>query len=113
MEAFREMLALYDLPRSPSSQRQIGGIKSIAQRPTTAWLDGNPFTCLVRGVEVRIGIDEEAFIGSGIHAFAEVVARFLALYVHANSFTQLVIVSHKTGEALLTCEPRSGDLRLL
>jgi type VI secretion system protein ImpG len=113
VEAFREMLALYDLPRSPSSQRQIGGIKSIAQRPTTTWLDGNPFTCLVRGVEVKIGIDEEAFIGSGIHAFAEVIARFLALYVHANSFTQLVIVSHKTGEALLTCEPRSGDLRLL
>ncbi|MCD2517818.1 type VI secretion system baseplate subunit TssF [Massilia sp. G4R7] len=113
VEAFREMLALYDLPRSPSSQRQIGGIKSIAQQATTAWLDGNPFTCLVRGVEVRLGIDEEAFVGSGIHAFADVIARFLALYVHANSFTQLVIVSHKTGEALLTCEPRSGDLRLL
>ena len=113
VDAFREMLALYDLPRSPSSQRQIGGIKTISQRPTTAWLSGNPFTCLVRGVEVRLGIDEEAFVGSGIHAFAQVIERFLALYVHANSFTQLVIVSHKTGEALLTCEPRSGDLRLL
>lgn len=113
VEAFREMLALYDLPRSPSSQRQIGGIKAIAQRLSTAWLSGNPFTCLVRGVEVRLSIDEEAFVGSGIHAFAQVIERFLALYVHANSFTQLVIVSHKTGEALLTCEPRSGDLRLL
>jgi len=113
VEAFREMLALYDLPRSPSSQRQIGGIKTIAQRATTAWLAGNPFTCLVRGLEVRLGIDEEAFVGSGIHAFAQVIERFLALYVHANSFTQLIIVSHKTGEALLTCEPRSGDSSLL
>ena len=113
VEAFREMLALYDLPRSPSSQRQIGGIKAIAQRAATTWLAGNPFTCLVRGVEVRLSIDEEAFVGSGIHAFAQIVERFLALYVHANSFTQLVIVSNKTGEELLTCQPRSGDLSLL
>ncbi|MFC5460014.1 type VI secretion system baseplate subunit TssF [Massilia niabensis] len=113
VDAFREMLALYDLPRSPSSQRQIGGIQAIEQRTASAWLAGNPFTCLVRGVEVRLSIDEEAFIGSGIHAFAHIVERFLALYVHANSFTQLVIVSAKTGEELFTCLPKSGDLSLL
>jgi len=111
--AFREMLALYDLPRSPSSQRQIGGIVAIAYTPSSAWLPGNPFACLVRGVEVRLTIDEEAFVGSGIHVFAHVIERFLALYVHANSFTRLIIVSHKTGEKLLTCLPRSGDLSLL
>jgi type VI secretion system protein ImpG len=113
IDAFREMLALYDLPRSPSSQRQIGGIAGIEQRTTCAWMAGNPFTCLVRGVEVRLAIDEEAFVGSGIHAFAHIIERFLALYVHANSFTQLVVVSNKTGEELLTCLPRSGDLSLL
>jgi type VI secretion system protein ImpG len=113
VEAFREMLALYDLPRSPSSQRQIGGIQAIEQGATTAWLAGNPFNCLVRGVLVRLAIDEEAFIGSGIHAFTHIVERFLALYVHANSFTQLVIVSAKTGEDLFTCTPKSGDLSLL
>ena len=113
VDAFREMLALYDLPRSPSSQRQIGGIKAIEQRAASTWLAGNPFTCLVRGVEVRLTIDEEAFIGSGIHAFAHIVERFLALYVHANSFTQLAIVSAKTGEELFTCLPKSGDLSLL
>ena len=113
VEAFREMLALYDLPRSPSSQRQIGGIVSIEQQPTTAWLAGNPFNCLVRGVQVRLAIDQEAFIGSGIHAFAHIVERFLALYVHANSFTQLVVVSAKTGEEIYVCTPKSGDLSLL
>jgi type VI secretion system protein ImpG len=113
IEAFREMLALYDLPRSASSQRQIGGMRAIEQKATSAWLAGNPFNCLVRGVQVRLVIDEEAFVGSGIHAFATIVERFLALYVHANSFTQLVIISAKTGEALFTCQPRSGDLSLL
>ncbi|MFL6656569.1 MAG: type VI secretion system baseplate subunit TssF [Massilia sp.] len=113
LDAFREMLALYDLPRSPSSQRQIGGISDIVHKPANAWLPGNPFACLVRGVEVRLTIDEEAFVGSGIHAFAHIIERFLGLYVHANSFTQLVMVSNKTGEELLKCTPRSGDLSLL
>ena len=113
LDAFREMLTLYDLQRSPSSQRQIGGIAAIAHKPANTWLPGNPFACLVRGVEVRLTIDEEAFVGSGIHAFAHIVERFLGLYVHANSFTQLVIVSSKTGEELLTCKPRSGALSLL
>ncbi|WP_296943970.1 type VI secretion system baseplate subunit TssF [uncultured Massilia sp.] len=113
VDAFREMLALYDLPRSPASQRQIGGIVAVEHRPATAWLAGNPFACMVRGIEVRLEIDEEAFVGSGVDAFAHIVERFLGLYVHANSFTQLVIVSNKTGGELLRCMPRSGDLSLL
>ena len=113
LDAFREMLTLYDLPRSPASQRQIGGVLAVAHKSTTAWLAGNPFACLVRGIEVRLTIDEEAFVGSGIHAFAHIVERFLGLYVHANSFTQLVLVSHQSGEELLRCAPRSGDLSLL
>lgn len=113
LDAFREMLALYDLQRSPSSQRQIGGIAAIAHKAANAWLPGNPFACLVRGVEVRVTIDEEAFVGSGIHAFAHIIERFLGLYVHANSFTRLVVASSRTGEELLSCTPRSGDLSLL
>jgi type VI secretion system protein ImpG len=113
IDAFREMLTLYDLPRSPASQRQIGGIVAVAHKAASTWLQGNPFACLVRGIEVALTVDEEAFVGSGIHAFAQIVERFLGLYVHANSFTQLVIKSSKNGEELLRCLPRSGDLSLL
>ena len=113
VDAFQEMLTLYDLPRSPTSQRQIRGICAIASKAANHWLPGNPFACLVRGVEVSLTIDEEAFVGSGIHAFTHIVERFLGLYVHANSFTQLVVVSRKSGEELLRCTPRSGDLNLV
>ena len=113
LQAFQEMLTLYDLPRSPISQRQISGITAIDHKATNAWLPGNPFACLVRGIEVRLTIDEEAFVGSGIHAFGHIIECFLGLYVHANSFTQLVMVSNKTGEELLRCSPRSGDLNLV
>ena len=113
IDSFREMLALYDLPRSAATQRQIGGIRAIAYRTATTWLPGHPFARLVRGLEVRLTIAEDAFVGVGIHAFAQIIERFLGLYVHANSFTQLTIVSEATGEDLFTCPPRSGDLSLL
>ena len=112
IEAFQETLTLYDLSRSPTSQRQIGAISAIEHRASTAWLPGNPFASLVRGIEVRLTIDEEGFIGSGMHVFASIVDRFLGLYVHANSFTQLVLASKRTGEELLRCRARSGDLSL-
>jgi len=113
VDAFREMLTLYDLPRSAISQRQIRGIAAIDSKAANAWLPGNPFASLVRGIEVRLTIDEEAFIGSGIHAFAHVIECFFGLYVHANSFVQLAIVSKKTGEDIWRCAPRSGDLNLV
>jgi type VI secretion system protein ImpG len=112
LDAFREILTLYDLSRSPTSQRQIGAIVSIEHRASTAWLPGNPFASLVRGIEVRMVLDDEGFVGSGLHIFASVIDRFLGLYVHINSFTQLVIFSRRTGEELLRCRARSGDLNL-
>ncbi len=113
LEAFQEMLRLYDLPHSATSQRLIAGITNLQSQAINAWLPGNPFAALVRGVEARMTIDEDSFVGSGIHVFTRLVDHFLGLYVNANSFTQLVIVSHKTGEELLKCSPRSGSLSLV
>jgi type VI secretion system protein ImpG len=111
--AFQEMLRLYDLPRSAISQRQIGGVVGIEHKAAKAWLAGNPFACLVRGIEIHLTIEEESFVGSGVHAFAHILDRFFGLYVTANSFTQVIILSSKTGEELLRCLPRSGDLSLV
>ena len=113
VDAFKEILSLYDLPRTAISQRQINGIVDLKSRPTQTWLKGNPFASLVRGTEVTMTIDEENFVGSGMHVFSHVVDHFLGLYTNANSFTQLVVVSEKTGEELLRCLPRSGDLSLV
>lgn len=116
LDTMRETLALYDLPRSGTSQRQIGGIVALAARPGTAWLRNRYGAALVHGVEVRMTIDEEAFAGSSLFVFGQVVSRFLGLYVHVNSFTRLVLVSNgegQQGRELLRCEPRNGSLALL
>lgn len=109
LAAFKEMLTLYDLARSAATRRQIDGILDIEQRETTVWLPGKPFASFVRGLEVRITIDKASFVGSGLDVFARCIDRFLGLYVHLNSFIQLVILSERTGEELIRCAPRTGE----
>ncbi|MBE1161100.1 type VI secretion system baseplate subunit TssF [Dyella acidiphila] len=109
LPALKEMLRLYDLPRSATSARQIDGIVSLEHRSVTAWLSGRHFASVARGTEIRLGIDEDHFVGTGIHVFASVLDHFFGLYVHANSFTQLVLLSSRSGEELIRCSPRSGE----
>lgn len=109
LPALKEMLRLYDLQRSSVSGRQIDGIVSLEHAPTTAWLPGKQFASVVRGIEIRLGIDEAAFVGHGISAFTRVLDHFFGLYVHANSFTQLTLLSADSGEVLTRCPARSGE----
>jgi type VI secretion system protein ImpG len=94
---------------SSVSGRQIEGIVGIEHHPTTAWLPGRHFASVVRGLEIRVTVDEANFVGAGIAAFSQVLDRFFGLYVHANSFTQLVLLSSHNSEVLVRCDPRSGE----
>lgn len=113
IEALRELLRLYDLPRSATNSRQLAGLIGIEYRAASACLPGNPFATFVRGTEVLLSVDEQNFVGSGLRLFAQVLDRFFALYVHTNSFTQLKLVSARTKEELIVCPRRSGDSPLL
>ncbi|TFW34623.1 type VI secretion system baseplate subunit TssF [Massilia horti] len=109
----REMLALYDLAQTPVSRRQIGGIIAIDQSETTAWMRHKRGSSLVHGMEVRLTLDEDAYVGAGLHLFVQVLDQFLGMYVHLNSFIELVILSHQSGKELFRCRPRSGTMNLV
>jgi type VI secretion system protein ImpG len=111
-DGLHEMLSLYDLTQSAVSQRQIAGITSLEHVETTTWIRHKRGPSLAHGTQVRLTIDEEAFVGAGLHLFAQVIDRFFALYVQMNSFIELVIVSHHSGEELFRCKPRSGSMSL-
>lgn len=113
LPALKEMLRLYDHGRSAVSSRQIEALVAIEQRPATQWLPGKPFATFVRGIELQLTVDEAGFVGSSLQAFARVMDHFFGLYVHINSFTQLVIVSARDQEELVRCKPRSGESILL
>lgn len=113
LDAIKEMLRLYDLPRSQTNRAMLDGLVAIEYRPATAYLPGQPFSTFVRGTEIRLTVDESSFVGSGLRLFAQVMDRFLGLYTHINSFTQLKLVSARTQEELITCERRTGCHPLL
>lgn len=111
-DGLREMLALYDFTGSPVSRRQIAGIVGLEHAETTAWLRHKRGPSLAHGTEVRLTIDEEAFVGAGLHLFVQVIDQFFALYVQMNSFIELVILSHQSGKELFRCKPRNGSMPL-
>lgn len=113
IEALKELLRLYDLPRSATNRRLLDGIVSIDYSAASACLPGNPFVTFVRGTEIRLAVEEQHFVGSGLRLFAQVLEHFFGLYAHTNSFTQLKIVSARTREELIVCPRRSGDSPLL
>jgi type VI secretion system protein ImpG len=105
----REWLTLYDVQRSASSSGQIAGVAGLEPRQAVHWLPGKPFATPIRGVEVRMTLDEAHFVGTSMAAFAGMIDAFLGLYVHLRSFVQLVVASKRTGEEILRCRPRNGE----
>jgi type VI secretion system protein ImpG len=77
------------------------------------WIVMEPCPSLVRGIEVTLAVDEQAFSGSGVSAFIDVMDRFFAPFAPENSFVQLVVISKSTGALLRRCEPRQGAVALL
>lgn len=106
---FQKMLTLYDLPRSAISQRQINGIVGLESGTVRAWMRTIPVSSLMPGIGIRMTVDEQAFVGSGLYVFAQVMDRYFALNSQLNCFTQLEVVSAQTGEEILKCQPRSAE----
>ncbi|MYN20060.1 type VI secretion system baseplate subunit TssF [Rugamonas sp. FT107W] len=108
LDEFREMLNLYNLSRNSITLRQIQGVVDLQYRTATAWVRGGPTASLMPGLEIRMTLDEEAFVGSGMYAFVQTLDHFFGLYCQINVYSQLIVISHRTGEELVRCPPRSG-----
>ncbi|MEC5386379.1 type VI secretion system baseplate subunit TssF [Uliginosibacterium sp. H3] len=109
LSSLKETMALYDITRSPVNRKLIEGLMGIRHKVVTARMAGNPFPSFVKGIEIEVSVDPQHFVGTSVEQFARLLDHFFGLYVHINSFTQLVVVAHDTGEEIIKCLPRSGD----
>jgi type VI secretion system protein ImpG len=109
LDDFRKMLALYDLPRSPAAQRRIAGIRGLEHGAVRAWVKSAPISTLMPGIGIRMSVDEEAFAGSSLFVFAQVLDHYFALNGQLNCFTRLQLVSSLSGQEILACEPRHSS----
>ena len=112
LPALAEMLRLYARRDNAVSRRQIDGISGLSHRPATRLVRQARGGAYLRGTEVTVTLDEQAFAGTGLHLFAQLLDHLFGLHVHLNSYTQLVIVSGINGKELLRCLPHNGALSL-
>jgi type VI secretion system protein ImpG len=112
LESLRLALSLQDLAGSDSARKLPAALAALDIVPVTLAMRHKHGTPRVDGTEVRVAIDERALVGTSVAVFAHVIDQCLSHSVHLNSFMQLVAISAESGEELMRCRPRNGNLML-
>jgi type VI secretion system protein ImpG len=97
-EAVREMLALYAQLGDPMLHRQVEGVRGIRSQTVSRPLPGPGPRSFVRGLEVHLECEEQAFSGHGVFTLASVLSAFFARHASINSFTETVLSTRERGE---------------
>ena len=103
----REILSLYCDPAAAQLRKQIQGVREVSAKPVIQRLERRTPPAFVRGLEVSVELNEDAFRGSGVFLLGAVLDRFFGGYVSLNSFTRTVVRSTDRGE-VMRWPPRSG-----
>ncbi|MTI00411.1 type VI secretion system baseplate subunit TssF [Roseibium sp. RKSG952] len=110
--ALKELIGLYTPLGEAGSSKQMEGLLSVTSRPVVRRISGEVLSTAVRGLEVRVGVDETCFEGAGCYLFGAVLENFFAKYVALNSFTETVLHSKQRGD-IARWPARSGKRILI
>jgi type VI secretion system protein ImpG len=113
LDAFREILKLYDFEDSATTRHRILGLVGVASRSVLRRIRSQGISVHARGLEIRLRFDEDHFAGSGVFLFASLLERFLAHYASINSFVQTVAEVRQREGVLKKWPPRSGARQIL
>jgi type VI secretion system protein ImpG len=110
----REVLRAYLFSDAPQSELQIAGIADVTSRIVSRRLGADAWRGFCRGSEVTLFFEDRNFSNASPILFGAVLSRFLSLYAHLNSFTELVIRKNtKREEVWRRWQPMSGARPLL
>ncbi|SDC06834.1 type VI secretion system baseplate subunit TssF [Acinetobacter boissieri] len=104
----KELLALYNLPKSKENDLIINSIKSINFDLQHKLVEAKPFPMFVRGIQVKIGIDINVFRGHSLYIFSRLLSYVFNLKVQMNSFVDIAIVDLNSEEELYQCVQNVG-----
>ncbi|WP_321807251.1 type VI secretion system baseplate subunit TssF [Burkholderia sp. BCC1993] len=90
----------------------LDGLTNLSHRVKRLWLPGEPMPSFVRGLEVTLTVDEQAFAAASLSTFIVVMDHFFAVHAPVTSFVQLVVMSANTGAEIRRCTPRPGTIML-
>ncbi|OTG90668.1 type VI secretion system baseplate subunit TssF [Acinetobacter sp. ANC 3832] len=109
----KELLELYNLPKSKENHLIIDAIKTITFELTHKLVEAKPFPMFVRGVKVVISIDAQIFRGHSLYIFSELISHIFNLKVQMNSFVDVMIFDSNTQQELYQCVQNVGGKKLL
>jgi type VI secretion system protein ImpG len=109
----KELLALYNLPKSKENQQIIDAIKKIDFSLTQKLVEAQPFPLFVRGIKVNLLIDSQIFKGHSLYIFTQLLSHIFNLKVQMNSYVDLVICDSNTQQELYQCVQNVGGKKLL
>ena len=100
---------------APNDRRaeHIGAISFVKRNIVERLLTIRSHSALVRGFEIVMVADENAFIENSMSALILQLDHYLSRYAPANSFTQLVVLSKHDGSVIVRCPMRPGIAPLL
>jgi type VI secretion system protein ImpG len=110
--ALRELVGLYAPLADRVVEKQIEGIVALTARPIVRRMSDEVLSTAVRGLELRLQMDESFFEGTGCYLLAAVLERFFRRHVTVNSFTETVLVTQKRGE-IARWRPQTGLGRMI
>ena len=111
--ALREMLRLHDLRDTPESRAAIAGLVSVQSGPGIARIPGQRPGVFVRGLDVTLTFEPQAWTGGGLYLLGAVLERFLALQVSVNGFVRTRAMLRGRSAPVASWAPRSGTRVLL
>ncbi len=111
--ALREILRLHDLRDTAETRAALAALVAVETRPGVARVPGGRAGAFVRGLDVTLTFDPQAWQAAGLYPLAQILERFLALQVSVNAFSRTQVALRGRPGLVVRFAPRSGTRMLL
>ncbi|SDF86983.1 type VI secretion system baseplate subunit TssF [Paraburkholderia phenazinium] len=110
LPALKELLSNHASSGSQLVARHIDAIVGLARESAMEWIVEKPLSRMVRGLRVRLTVDELALAGCTLSTFVRVLESVFVRYAPAHSFTQLLLLSAHNGAELARGRLLPGEI---
>ncbi|CAB3809115.1 hypothetical protein LMG28688_06926 [Paraburkholderia caffeinitolerans] len=102
------------VPAGPQSgSQQVNAIVGLTHEAATEWVVDKLQSRMVRGLRVRLAVDEGALSGVPLAVYARVLESVFIRYAPAHSFVKLIIVSANNGAEMARGQLLPGEAPLI
>ncbi len=113
LPALKSLLEAHAPNRGQTNEDQIDAIVGLSRETAMEWIVEKPQSRMVRGLRVRLSVDEQGLAGVPLTIFAWVLESIFVRYAPAHSFVQIVIVSASNGAELARGQLVAGAVPVL